>query len=186
MSGACSHCLLTISKEIRWAYLWAQRVTTGTRQSETKFQMLLQFFSGSNKMLSSSKGDGKTTHFQEGAIQSCSKKNTMQKCSQAPHPMHCVGSCLTAAQCPPLHTEELQKEEFWQQAPWKAQCGLIVVHIMLQRQKHQNNWSTAASWSVCCHRSPTTSPNPSVLPDSLPRVLPNPNSRKIMGSLLLT
>lgn len=183
MSGACSHCLLTISKEIRWAYLWAQRVTTGTRQSETKFQMLLQFFSGSNRMISSSKGDGKTTHFQEGAIQSCSKKTP---CRNAPKLLIQCTVWVPVSQLPSAHLCTLRKEEFWQQAPWKAQCGLIVVHIMLQRQKHQNNWSTAASWSVCCHRSPTTSPNPSVLSDSLPRVLPNPNSRKIMGSLLLT
>lgn len=57
--------------------------------------------------------------------------------------------------------------------------------IMLQRHKDQDNWSTPASQSVCCHRSLTTSPNLSVLPDSPPRVLPHSNSRKIMGSLLL-
>lgn len=50
----------------------------------------------------------------------------MQKCSRAPHPMHCVGSCLTASQCPPLHAEKLRKEEVsWQKTPWKAQCRLI-------------------------------------------------------------
>lgn len=59
-----------------------QRVITSTRQSETKYQLLLQLFSGANRMLSSSKGDGKTTRSQEGAMQSCSSKN--MPCRNAP------------------------------------------------------------------------------------------------------
>lgn len=78
-----------------------QRAITSTRQSETKYQLLLQFFSGANRVLSSSKGDGKTTRSQEGATQSCSRKN--MPCRNAPELLIQCTVWVPVSQLPSAH-----------------------------------------------------------------------------------